>query len=310
MQNESQVRYIGVDVCKQSLDLDLPSPDEHIPNTPEAIAALLARLPEHAHLVCESTGGYENALVSAALAAGVPISAVPPQRVRHLALSQGRLAKTDKIDALLLSDYGRKQQPRPLSPPDPKRARLRELLRARVQLLELKTLEASWAEHAPVDALLRRHAAARAKLLDKQLAELEAQIRELTKTGEIRPAMERLQQVQGVGEVTAWTVWAEMPELGQLDEGQAAGLAGLAPHPRDSGRQKGKRFIQQGRPQVRRVLYMAAITAARCNPVLRPFYMRLRARGKPAKLAIVAVARRLIELLNLLLKKPNFCLVS
>ena len=181
MQNESQVRYIGVDVCKQSLDLDLPSPDEHIPNTPEAIARLLACLPEHAHLVCESTGGYENALVSAALAAGVPISAVPPQRVRHLALSQGQLAKTDKIDALMLSDYGRTRRPRPLSPPDPQRARLCELLRARAQLLELKTLEASWAEHAPADALLRRQALARSKLLDKQLAELEAQIRELKK---------------------------------------------------------------------------------------------------------------------------------
>lgn len=310
MQNETEVRYIGVDVCKQSLDVDLPSPDHHVPNTPQAVAGLLARLPPRAHLVCESTGGYESTMVNAALAAGVPISVVPPQRVRHLALSQGRLAKTDQIDAMLLSDYGRTRRPSPLSPPDPKRVRLRELLRARAQLLELKTLEASWAEHASDDAILRRHAQARRKLLDKQLDELETQIRELTKTEEIRPALERLLQVQGVGEVTAWTVWAEMRELGQLEEGQAAGLAGLAPHPRDSGGQRGKRFIQQGRPQVRRVLYMAAITAARCNPVLRPFYMRLRARGKPAKVAIIAVARRLIELLNLLLKNPNFCLAG
>lgn len=221
MQNESQTRYIGVDVCKQSLDVDLPSPDEHIPNTPESIAGLLGRLPKDAHLVCESTGGYENALVSAALEAGVPISAVPPQRVRHLALSQGQLAKTDKIDALLLSDYGRTRRPLPLSPPDPQRARLRELLRVRAQLLELKTLEASWAEHAPADPLLRRHVLARARLLDKQLAELEAKIRELTKAEELRLPLERLQQVHGVGEVTAWTVWAEMPELGRLDDGPA-----------------------------------------------------------------------------------------
>lgn len=308
MQNESQVRYLGVDVSKHSLDLDLPSPDDHILNTPEAIAGLLSRLPAGAHLVCESTGGYENALVGAALAAGVPISAVPPQRVRHLALSQGCLAKTDKIDAVLLSDYGRARRPPPLVAPEPERARLRELLRARAQLLELKTIEASWAEHAPADALLRRQASARAKLIDKQLEELERQIRELGKSASLRSKLERLQQVQGVGEVTAWTVCAEMPELGNLEEGQAAALAGLAPHPRDSGRQRGKRFIQQGRPQVRRVLYMAAITAARCNPVLSVFYQRLRARGKPAKVALIAVARRLIELLNLLLKKPNFCL--
>ena len=309
MQNESQPRYIGVDVSKQSLDLDLPAPNDHVPNTPEGIEVLLGHLPADTHLVCESTGGYENVLVSAALAAGVPISAVPAQRVRHLALSQGRLAKTDKIDAVLLSDYGRKQRPRPLSPPEPERARLRELLRARTQLLELKTMEASWAEHAPGETLLRRQAAARAKLLDKQLEEIERQIRELAKSELLRPALERLQQVQGVGEVTAWTVCAEMPELGGLDEGQAAGLAGLAPHPRDSGRKTGKRFIQQGRPQVRRVLYMAALTAARYNPILSSFYKRLRERGKPAKVALIAVARRLIELLNLLLKNPNFCLV-
>jgi len=257
MQNQIQPNYIGVDVCKQSLDL-----------------------------------------------------VVPAQRVRHLALSQGQLAKTDRIDAALLSDYGRKQRPQPLSPPDPKRALLRELLRARTQLLELKTLEASWAEHATANPLLRRQALAREKLLDKQLKELERQIRELAKSPETRSSLERMEQVQGVGEVTAWTVWAEMPEIGKLEEGQAAGLAGLAPHPRDSGRQKGRRFIQQGRPQVRRLLYMAAITAARFNPVLSVFYQRLRARGKPAKLAIIAVARRLIELLNLLLKNPNFCLGS
>lgn len=310
MQNESQARYIGVDVSKQSLDLDLPAPDARIENTPEAIAELLSRMPQGAHLVCESTGGYENALVGAALAAGVPISTVPPQRVRHLALSQGRLAKTDKIDAALLSDYGRERRPRPLSPPEPDRARLRELLRARAQLLELKTQEASWAEHAAFEPLLRRQAAARAKLLDKQLEEIERQIRELARSERLRPALERLQQVQGVGEVTAWTVCAEMPELGGLEEGQAAGLAGLAPHPRDSGRKTGKRFIQQGRPQVRRVLYMAALTAAVHNPVLSAFYKRLRARGKPAKVALIAVARRLIELLNLLLKNPNFCLAS
>lgn len=310
MQNESHARYLGVDVSKHRLDLDLPSPDDQIPNTPEAIAALLPRLPAGVHLVCESTGGYENALVGAALAAGVPISAVPPQRVRHHALSQGRLAKTDRIDAVLLSDYGRKQRPRALSAPEPERARLRELLRARAQLLELKKLEASWAEHVACDPLPRRQAQARSKLLDKQLEELERQIRELAKSASLRPALERLQQVQGVGEVTAWTVCAEMPELGSLDEGQAAGLAGLAPHPHDSGRQRGKRFIQQGRPQVRRVLYMAAVTAARCNPVLSTFYQRLRARGKPAKVSIIAVARRLIELLNLLLKKPNFCLAG
>lgn len=307
---QNQPHYIGVDVCKQCLDLDVPSPNNHVPNTPEKIGLLLSGLPPGAHLVCESTGGYENALVEAALAAGVPISVVPPRRVRHLALSQGKLAKTDRIDAALLGDYGRKQRPQALSAPEPKRALLRELLRARTQIVELKAMEASWAEHASTLPVLKRQALARAKLLDKQLAELERQIRDVAKSPEAREDLERLQQVQGVGEVTAWTVWAEMSELGTLEQGKAAGLAGLAPHPRDSGRQKGRRFIQQGRSQVRRVLYMAAITSARFNPILSVFYQRLRARGKPAKVAIIAVARRLIELLNLLLKNPNFALAG
>lgn len=308
-QNQSPVRYIGVDVCKRSLDLDLPAPDHHIANTAETIAALLKRLPTGAHLVCEATGGYENALVGAALAAGVPVSVVPPQRVRQLALSAGKLAKTDRIDAVLLTDYGRKHRPVALVPPQPVRAKVRELLRARAQLLELKTLEANWAEHAPEDPDLRRLAAARVRLLDKQLDLIDAKVRELIKDERIGTELERLQQVQGVGEVTAWTVWAEMPELGRLEPGKAAGLAGLAPHPRDSGPRQGKRFIQQGRPQVRRVLYMAALTAAHYNPVLSGLYQRLLARGKAKKVALIAVARRLIELLNLLLKNPNFCLV-
>lgn len=188
--------------------------------------------------------------------------------------------------------------------PEPRRERLKELLRARAQLLELKKIEASWAEHPPADHGLRRQAQARGRLLDKQLEAIVKQIRPLAQSGEMAARSQRLQQAQGVGEVTAWTLLAEMPELGMLEEGKA----GLAPHPRDSSKQKGKRHIQQGRPQVRRVLYMAAITACRCNPVLKVVYQRLRTRGKPAKLAIIAIARRLIELLNLMLKNPNFCL--
>lgn len=313
MQNKSHLppsslRYIGVDVGKPSLELDLPSPDNQVPNTPEAIASLLARLPKNAHLVCESTGGYENTLVHAAFTAAVPVSVVPPQRVRHFALSQGRLAKTDRIDAILLSDYGQANRLAPLTPPPPLRARLRELLRARTQLLELKQLEANWAEHPATEPSLKKQVLARGKLLDKQLKQLETQIRELIKTSEDAPHIARLQQVKGVGEITAWTVWAEMPELGRMDPGKPAGLAGLAPHPHDSSQWHGKRFIQQGRPQVRRVLYMAAISAARYNPHLSLFYKRLRERGKPAKVAIIAVARRLIEFLNFILKNPNFLL--
>ncbi len=305
----NQTLYIGVDVAKSRLDFDQPGLAQ-VANTAEAIEQALGVLPERAHLVCESSGGYEAGLVAAALAAGVPVSVVAPQRVRHHARSKGRLAKTDRIDAELLSEYGRIHQLKPHEALEPERRQLRDLLRARAQLIELQKMEASWLEHPSEVEVVRRQAADRQAWLEKQLRELTEQIRTLVKAMPRRAELDRLQQVQGVGEVTAWTAWAEMPELGRLEPGQPAALAGLAPHPHDSGQHRGKRYIQQGRPQIRRVLYMAAISASQHNPVLKRFYQALRARGKPAKLALIAVARRLIELLNLLLKNPNFKLVG
>lgn len=304
----NQSLYLGVDVAKSHLDFDAPV--GRIANNPAAIAAVLQQLPAGTHLVCESTGGYEAVLLAQALATARPVSVVPPQRVRHHARSIGRLAKTDRIDAALLSDYGRKHRPPPHRALEPERQRLRQLLRARTQLLELQQLETNWQEHASDLPGLRRQAAQRSKLLTRQLAELEQQIRALVATSSAHAPIQRLQQVQGVGEITAWTAWAEMPELGQLEAGQPAALAGLAPHPQDSGQKRGHRQVQQGRPQLRRVLYMAAVSASQHNPVLKLLYQRLIARGKPGKLALVAVARRLIELLNNLLKNPNFILVS
>lgn len=308
--NTTTIKYIGVDVAKSRLDVDLPAPAHQIANTAEAIEQALKSFPHGAHLVCESTGGYESTLICAAQAAGVPISVVPPQRVRNHARSTGRLAKTDRIDAVLLSDYGQKHAPAALRAPEPEREKLKELVRARAQLLELKKIEASWREHPASVPVLRTQAEKREGLLDEQLAEVEREIRALVKAATGRAEIERMQQVQGVGEVTAWTVWAEVPEIGQMEPGQPGAIVGLAPYARDSSQHHGKRYIQQGRPHVRRVLYMAAITACQQNPVLKEFYQRLRARGKPAKVAIVAVARRLIELLNLLLKNPNFVLAS
>jgi len=307
--NTTTIRYIGIDVAKSWLDLDLPAPADRIANTAAAIEPLLKQLPCGAHLVCEATGGYEAPLVAAAQAADVPISIVPPQRVRHHARSAGQLAKTDRIDARLLSDYGRKHTPAAAKAPEPARRELKELTRARAQLLELQKRETSWQEHARERPLLRAQAQQRQALVAEQLAAVERAIRALVQAAAGRSEIERLQTVQGVGEVTAWTVWAELPELGQLAPGQAGASAGLAPYAHDSGQRHGKRHVQQGNAQVRRVLYMAAVAASQHNPVLKLFYQRLRARGKPAKVALVAVARRLIELLNLLLKKPNFVLV-
>lgn len=305
------IEYLGIDVAKSWLDFDLPDPRQaRVANEAAAIAAVLPLLPAGVHLVCESTGGYEAALVAGAQAAGRPISVVPPQRVRHHARSAGRLAKTDRADARLLSEYGRTHRPAAQRSPEPVRQRLKELVRTRAQLIELQKVEAGWREHPAALPLLQTLAQQRAELVREQLESIEREIRREVRAMARRAELERMQEVPGVGEVTAWTVWAEMPELGTMERGQPAALVGLAPYAQDSGQHRGKRYIQQGRAQVRRVLFMAAVTAARHNPILRAFYQGLRARGKPAKLALIAVARRLIELLNIMLKYPNFVLAQ
>jgi transposase len=304
------IKYIGVDVAKHHLDFDLPAPYDRIANTAEAIVPLLASLPAHVHLVCEATGGYEAALLQTALEAKRPISVLVPQRVRYHARSIGQLAKTDRIDCRMLSDYGTKHTPAAFRPPSDEQLRLRELLRARSQLVELQRLEACWREHPPGSDLLLEQARERAALVQAQLTAIEKQIRQLVAASASRAVIERMQQVQGVGEITAWTTWAQLPEIGTLKPGQPAALCGLAPHPDDSATIRKPRHIQKGRTALRRVLYMAAVTACRHNPVLSTFYQRLRARGKPAKVALIAVARRLIELLNLLVKDPNFVLAT
>lgn len=306
----NSIAYLGVDVAKSQLDFDRPAPADRILNAPQAIAQALATLPAGTHLVCESTGGYETALVAAALSVGIPISVLPPQRVRHHARSCGRLAKTDRMDAVLLSDYGRVHHPVALPKPQPERQRLRALLRSRTQLIELQKIETNWQEHAADLPLLRSQAKQRAAMLVRQLKALEQEIRTLVSAPEIRVHLDKMKQVQGVGEVTVWTMWAEMPELGQMEAGQPAAISGLAPYACDSGKYRGKRHTEAGRPQVRRVLYMAALSASRFNPVLKPFYQRLIQKGKPKKVALIAVARRLIELLNLIEKNPSFILAG
>jgi transposase len=306
--NHTTTKYIGVDVAKHHLDFDLPAPCDRIANTTEAIVQVLATLPANVHLVCEATGGYEVTVLNAALERNRPISVLQPQRVRHHARSIGQLGKTDRIDCRILSDYGTKHAPAPYRPASEEQVRMRELLRARAQLLELQRQEACWQEHPPQSELLLAQAKARTELIEAQVTAIEQQLRALVAHSTARPVLERMQQVQGVGEITAWTTWAELPEIGTLQPGQPAAICGLAPHPNESGKRPKPRHIQQGRPQLRRVLFMAAVAACRHNPILSAFYKRLRARGKSPKLALVALARRLIELLNVLVKNPNFSL--
>jgi transposase len=305
--------YIGVDVAKLSLAIQLPDQVWSLTNTAQGHAMLIARLrtlSAPAHVVCEATGGYERALASALQQAGFAVTVLNPRKARDFARACGRLAKTDRIDAHVLADYGHKLQP----PADPAPAAGQDdfaaLVQARQDLVGLLTAEASRREHLRMPALCKL-AAARQRQLEKQLVKLDALLdAHLAADAKLAAKAERLKVVSGVGRVSVLTVLALMPELGQITDNQAAALAGVAPLNRDSGQYRGQRHIVGGRAAVRRVLYMAALTASHHNRILADFYQRLRSNGKPAKLALTAVMRKLIVLLNRLLKNPDFVLAG
>ncbi|HEY9153566.1 MAG TPA: IS110 family transposase [Opitutaceae bacterium] len=300
--------YRGIDVSKFDLEVDALK-SKRVANSTAGLKRLFSELPANVHLVCEATGGYENALLQAAWAAQRPISLVMPNRVRAFARSEGKFAKTDPLDAALITRFAKERRPEPTPAPSLLRQDLRALLRAREHVLALLRHEANHREHLRALPLLQTQSEQRVQSYHEQIKALEEQIRALIATdAQVRSQISRMQQVKSVGEIVAWTVWADLPELGQLEKGEAASLCGLAPHPNDSGQKKGHRFIQHGRATLRRVLYMAAVSAIRHNHILKAFYQRLRSNGKPAKLALIALARKLIELLNLIIKNPNFVL--
>jgi transposase len=303
--------YIGVDVAKLTLAIQFPDHLWSTANTAQGHAALVAKLKRlgEPHIICEATGGYERALVLVLHEAGVAVSVINPRQVRDFARACGRLAKTDALDASVLSRYGAAVRPARDAAPPPGTAELAELVRARQEVVALITDEINRREHARLPAVVKL-SQRRQKQLEKQLATLDSLIAaHLARDAALQAKTERMQQVCGVGRVSAFTLLALLPELGTLRDGQAASLAGVAPLNRDSGQFRGQRHIHGGRGAVRRVLYMAALTATVHNPILKAFYLRLRQNGKPAKLALTAVMRKLVILLNRLLRNPAFNLV-
>jgi transposase len=303
--------YLGLDIAKRTLDLSVhPALAQRAyANGTAGHAALVTALRRVAgplQIICEATGGYERPLLAALHAAQVPVTLVNPRQVRDFARAKGLLAKTDALDAAVLAEYGRLFQPAPTVARTPAQQRLSALVTRRQELLEFLTQEQHRAEHQH-DAFVIKKARSLTTTLRRHLEQLEEEIAALEKAdGVLAGQVQRLTGIQGVGQRTAWLLLAALPELGTLRRGQTAALAGLAPYNHDSGPQRGQRHIAHGRPLARRALYMAALVAARYNPVLRPFYQRLRAAGKPAKLALVALMRKLAELANLLLKSSSF----
>jgi transposase len=252
-------------------------------------------------VVVEATGGWERPVVAALTAAGVPVAVVNPRFVRDFARSLGQLAKTDRLDARVLAQYGACVRPPVRPQPDAATEALAALLTRRRQLTAMLVAEQNHRRLAPEN--LR-------PAIDRHLALLRADRDDLTRqiTAQIaadpawREEAARLRSVKGVGPVTAATLLAELPELGQLSRRQVAALVGVAPIARDRRKRRGARHCWGGRASVRQVLYMAAVTASRHNPVLHAFYERLRAAGKPAKVALIAVARKLLVILNALVR--------
>jgi transposase len=305
--NEESVKFVGVDVAKDHLELF--SPGLKLPtrlnNNPKTIAAWLRRLlVAHPvlHVVCESTGGCENALLRACWQAKVPVSQLNPARVRAFARSQGLLAKTDAIDARVLADYGRIFQPQPTPEPSAQQVRLGELVARREDLKTQRAAESNRLSYLQ-DAALRRMIKSHLRWLDNNIAQIE---KLMEKTISEDPVLRHKRQVlvatQGVGNLIAATLLADLPELGSLSRQAASALAGVAPFNRDSGTLRGKRSICGGRATARKALYMAALVGSRCNPVLRDFYQHLRQKGKPGKVALTALMRKLVVYLNSQLK--------
>lgn len=302
--------HAGLDIAKDSLQLHLQNQSQHLPNTPSGHAQLIHRLAAlpGVHVICEATGGYERAVVAALHTAAIPVSVLNPARVRQFARASGKLAKTDPIDAAVLAAFGQAFAPEPTPPRTATEIKLAALVTRRLQLLELRVAEAQRADTC-VDQDLRKLFTLWLAQVEKQIAKVEAFIQALLQAQvPLAGQVKRLDDIVGVGGLTAVTVLATLPELGRLNRRQAAALAGLCPYNRDSGQWAGQRCISGGRAEVRRALYMAALSASRSNHLLKPFYDRLRSAGKPAKVALTAVMRKLIVLMNHLLKNPNFSL--
>ena len=292
--------YVGVDVAKATLQVHVQGRQAELRNAPAARAKLCQKLQTvaGAHVVCEATGGYERDLVGALHQAKIPVSVVNPAQVRAAAQAQGQRAKTDRIDAAMLTDYGQRYQPQPTPPASRIQRQLVDLTQWLKQLIEAQATAKTQAEHHHHPFVRQQHQA----LLDcyqSQIKAAEDQLEALLKKDSgLQQRVATLDAIEGVGPRTALLVRAHMPELGHLNRQQAGALAGLAPWTRESGTMKGVRCIGGGRPEVRFALYMSALSAARFNPILRAFYQRLIAKGKLPKVALTAVMRKLLIYMN------------
>ena len=298
--------YVGIDVSKDRLDAYVHPTGQAfaVARTGEGLAELVERLRALAPklIAVEATGGFETIVAAALAGAGLPIVVVNPAQVRHYAQALGKRAKTDPIDAAVIARFAEATRPAVRALPDETTRLLADLVARRRQIVEMMAAEGQ-RERRALDKRLQRSIARLRKALEKELAELDAAIDDSIRGSPAWVEKEDLlASVPGVGPIVARTLIAELPELGTLDRRQIAALAGLAPWTRQSGHWKGKSLIGGGRSSVRRVLFIAAMVAARRNPVLKVFRDRLVAAGKPKMVALIATARKLLTILNAILR--------
>jgi transposase len=296
--------FVGIDVAKSWLDVAwLAGQTLRIDYNDEAVACLVERmrLQPPTLVVMEATGGLETQVASALVAAGLAVAVVNPRQVRDYAKACGRLAKTDRIDALILAAFAAAIRPQVRELPDEDTRALGDLLARRRQLIEMRVQEKLRLQRASTvqRVSLREHIT----WLDERIDRLDIELTHALRTSPAwRDKDDLLKVIPGVGALTRATMLALLPELGTLSRRQIAALVGVAPFNRDSGKHQGQRVIWGGRAQVRRTLYMAAVSAMRCNPVIRAFYLHLRVQGKPAKVALTACMRKLLIIMNAMLK--------
>jgi transposase len=298
--------FVGVDVSKAKLDVCcLPRGEaRQFDNDPAGRAQLVAWLLSQRDclIVVESTGGYERELVYAVQDAGLEISLVNPRQVRDFAKAMGQLAKTDRLDARVLAQFAQQVQPRPLAKIPAKQRELESLVTRRRQLVELHTAEQNRLQQASEKFVLQSLRKV-LRAIERELKAVEQRILHLLQDHEDwRRKIEVLESAAGVGPVTGAALVAELPELGSLNHQAIAALVGVAPYPDDSGVRRGKRRVCGGRAKLRSTLYMAALSARRCNPAIREFAQRLHQLGKSFKVVMVACMRKLLVILNSMLK--------
>jgi transposase len=301
----SSAIFVGIDIAKADFVVAC-RPDGTAWTAPNDILGIITTVDRVRTLaptliVLEATGGYETPLVAALAAAGLPVVVANPRQVRDFAKATGQLAKTDRLDAHLLALFAERVHPAPRPLPDAALQHLGALMTRRRQLLDMVTAERNRLEHAA--APIRREITRHIRWLERSIVAVDRDLEDTIQKSPVWRAKENLlRTVPGIGPVVSRTLLTDLPELGRLNRKQIAALVGVAPLARDSGTLRGKRIVWGGRAPVRAVLYMGALVAARRNTVIRAFYRRLVAAGKPKKVALVACMRKLLTILNAMMR--------